>query len=174
MSEFQLTHIALVGARMSAFHDHGFHSRNELSLRRVVPEFNATLVDLLARRELEARLRSQLPLWIHNIIVDPDFPGRRELLLPLRRFEGELKDSRDDEVISAVLSNGFRNQTFDPLNLPNNMPMRQRCAMVVHIRVWQDAYKRLENDVLTMLAEEATDLARWCEQASQPEFEMVV
>ena len=79
MSEFQLTHIALVGARMTAFHAYGFYTRNELSLRR---------------------------------------------------FEGELRDSRDDEVISAVLSNGFRNQTFDPLNLPNNMPMRQRCAVV--------------------------------------------
>ena len=174
MSEFQLTHIALVGARMAAFHHHGFHTRDELSLRRVVPELNATQVDLLGRRELETRLKSQLPLWIHNIIVDPDFPGRQELLQPLRRFEGELKDSRDDEVISAVLSKGFRNQTFDPLNLPNNMPMRQRCAVVVHIRVWQEAFKRLEGEVLAVLANEAKELVRWCEQASQPEFEMVV
>ena len=101
-------------------------------------------------------------------------PGRGALLMPLRRFEGELRDSRDDEVISAVLSNGFRNQTFDPLNLPNNMPMRQRCAVVVHIRAWQEAYKRLEQEVLAILADEADALVRWCDQASQPEFEMVV
>ena len=174
MSEFQLTHIALVGARMTAFHAYGFYTRNELSLRRVAPELSSTQVELLGRRELVSRLKSQFPLWIHNIIVDPDFPGRGALLMPLRRFEGELRDSRDDEVISAVLSNGFRNQTFDPLNLPNNMPMRQRCAVVVHIRAWQEAYKRLEQDVLTILADEADALARWCNQASQPEFEMVV
>jgi hypothetical protein len=174
MSEFQLTHIALVGARMTAFHDYGFHTRNELSLRRVAPELTATQVELLGRRELVSRLKSQFPLWIHNIIVDPGFPGRSALMMPLRRFEGELRDSRDDEVISAVLSNGFRNQTFDPLNLPNNMPMRQRCAVVVHIRTWQDAYQRLEREVLKVLADEADMLARWCSQASQPDYEMVV
>ncbi len=159
---------------MTAFHAYGFHTRNELSLRRVAPELSATQVELLGRRELVSRLKSQLPVWIHNIIVDPGFPGRRALLMPLRRFEGELRDSRDDEVISAVLSNGFRNQTFDPLNLPNSMPMRQRCAVVVHIRTWQDAYMRLERDVLAVLADEAGALVRWCEQANRPEFEMVV
>ena len=174
MSELQLTHVALVGARMTAFHAYGFHTRNELSLRRVAPELNVTQVELLGRRELVTRLKSQLPLWIHNMIVDPGFPGRGALLMPLRRFEGELRDSRDDEVISAVLSNGFRTQTFDPLNLPNNMPMRQRCAVVVHIRAWQDAYQRLEREVLEILADRAVELVRWCEQASQPDFEMVV
>ena len=174
MSEFQLTHIALVGARMTAFHDHGFHTRNELSLRRVAPELTATQVELLGRRELVARLRSQFPLWIHNIIVDPEFPRRGSLMMPLRRFEGELRDSRDDEVISAVLSNGFRNQTFDPLNLPGNMPMRERCAVVVHIRTWQEAYQQLEKDVLTILADEANALAQWCSQARLPDYQMVV
>ena len=174
MSEFQLTHIALVGARMTAFHDHGFHTRNELSLRRVAPELTATQVELLGRRELVARLRSQFPLWIHNIIVDPEFPRRGSLMMPLRRFEGELRDSRDDEVISAVLSNGFRNQTFDPMTLPGNMPMRERCAVVVHIRTWQEAYQQLEKDVLIILADEANALAEWCSQARQPDYEMVV
>ena len=174
MSEFQLTHIALVGARMNAFHPYGFHKRTDLALRRVAPELNVTEVEMLGRRELIARLKTQLPLWIHNIIVDEAFPQRGQLLMPIRRFEGELKDSREDEVISAVLSNGFRNEPFDPLNLPHGMPMSQRCAVVVHARVWQDAYKRLEQDVLGILADNAQELLRWCKDAGRPEYEMVV
>jgi hypothetical protein len=73
-----------------------------------------------------------------------------------------------------VLSNGFRNQTFDPLNLPGNMPMPERCAVVVHIRTWQEAYQQLEKDVLTILADEANALAQWCSQARQPDYQMVV
>ena len=73
-----------------------------------------------------------------------------------------------------MLSNGFRNQTFDPLNLPRNMPMRERCAVVVHIRTWQEAYQQLEKDVLTILAGEADALVHWCSQARQPDYEMVV
>lgn len=174
MSEFQLTHVTLVGARMSAFRSYGFQSRNELSLRCVVPELTDSQVDLLGRRELISRLKSQFPIWIHNIVTDPEFPLRDKLLMPLRRFEGELRDNRDDEVVSAVLNQGFRNRDFDPLNLPDTMPLRQRCAMVVHIAVWQEAYKRLENDVVAILADHADLIARWCEAASRPDYDMVI
>ena len=174
MSEFQLTHITLVGARISAFRSYGFHSSNDLSLRCVVPELSASQVELLGRTELIAQLKSQLPIWIHNIVTDPEFPLRDKLAMPLRRFEGELRDNRDDEVISTVLSQGFRNQDFDPLNLPDSMPLRQRCAMVVHIAVWQAAYKRLEKDVVTILADNAPLIAKWCEDASQRDYDMVI
>ena len=173
MSEFQLTHIALVGARMASFHEHGYHTRNELSLQRVAPEITSHQVSMLPRQEFVSRLKKQLPVWVHNIITDPNFPSRRKLLMPLRRFEGELHDSKEDEVVSAVLSNGFKNQSFDPLNLPRSMPMRQRCAMVVHIKVWQEAYKRLENDVVNILAEDAEAIATWCEYARHPGHALV-
>ena len=52
--------------------------------------------------------------------------------------------------------------------------MRERCAVVVHIRSWQEAYQRLEKDVLTILVDEADALVRWCNQARQPDYEMVV
>ena len=168
MSEFHLTHIALVGARMSCFHTHGYHTRNELSFQRVSPGLTNQQVHMLSRQELISRLKRQLPIWIHNIIVDAEFPERHKLTMPIRRFEGELNDSKHDEVVSAVLSHGFKNQTFDPLNLPQTMPMRQRCAMVVHIKVWQEAYKRLENDVVTVLADNAEAVATWCEYAQHP------
>ena len=168
MSEFHLTHIALVGARMSCFHTHGYHTRNELSFQRVSPGLTNQQVHMLSRQELISRLKRQLPIWIHNIIVDAEFPERHKLTMPIRRFEGELNDSKHDEVVSAVLSHVFKNQTFDPLNLPQTMPMRQRCAMVVHIKVWQEAYKRLENDVVTVLADNAEAVATWCEYAQHP------
>lgn len=168
MSEFHLTHIALVGARMSCFHAHGYHTRNELSFQRVSPGLTSQQVNMLSRQELVSRLKKQLPVWLHNIIVDSDFPERNKLTMPIRRFEGELNDSKHDEVVSAVLSNGFKNQTFDPLNLPQTMPMRQRCAMVVHIKVWQEAYKRLESDVVNILADNAEAVATWCDYAQHP------
>ncbi len=173
MSEFHLTHIALVGARMPCFHTHGYHTRNELSFQRVSPGLTSQQVNMLSRQELVSRLKKQLPVWLHNIIVDRDFPARNKLTMPIRRFEGELNDSKQDEVVSAVLSHGFKNQNFDPLNLPQTMPMRQRCAMVVHIKVWQEAYKRLESDVVNILADNAEAVATWCDYAQHPSHALI-
>ena len=160
-TDFQLTHIALVGARMTTFKAHGFHERNQLALRVVIP-LNCEQMPTLPTQALRHSLQDQLPLWVHNIISDTEFPQREKLLMPLRRFEGELHDNRSDEVVSTVLSAGFKNQPMDPLNLPAVMPLRQRCALVIQIGVWQDAYRRLEQDLLELLVEYAQDIARWC------------
>ena len=124
MSELHLTHIALVGARMSAFKPYGFHDRNQLAMRRITPDIGGRSIEAIPAGELPAVLRAELPIWIHNMIADPGFPGRDNLLMPLRRFEGELCDGKSDEVVALVLSAGFKNQTLDPLNLPGGMPLR--------------------------------------------------
>jgi hypothetical protein len=99
---------------MAEFQRYGFRTRNDLSLCRVVPSMNDGSLEELPPTEARDLLAEQLPIWIHNIISDPDFPQRKRLEMPLRRFEGELKDSKDNEVISAVLSAGFKNQTLAP------------------------------------------------------------
>lgn len=170
MSEFQLTHVALVGARMTVFQPYGFNARSELSQRRVVPTQVPEAGDVGTVRE---QYRAELPVWVHNIIADPDFPARHKYLMSLRRFEGELRDSKTDDVVSAVLSAGFRNQTLDPLNLPAAMPLRQRCALVMHIGVWQDAYRELEESLLTLLCEHREDVERWCRHASEAGFAII-
>lgn len=161
MPEFHLVHIALVGARMPAFKDYGFHDRNQLAMLRIAPQTDGQPLDRTPADQLHATLQAQLPLWIHNIIVDPDFPGRSELLMPLRRFEGELYDSKNDEVVAAVLSAGFKNQTLDPLNLPGAMPLRERCTIVMQVAVWQEAYQQLEEDVLEILSNHLEEITRW-------------
>ncbi len=168
MSDFQLTHIALVGARMNSFKPYGFESREALTMCRVAPE-----LPLGDEAQLRASLVEQLPIWVHNIITDPEFPARGRLLMSLRRFEGEMHDNRDDEVISTVLRNGFKGLYFDPLNLPSTMPMRQRCAMVVHLDTWRDAYNRLSHEVADILIEHRDGLTRWCEYARLPEHSTV-
>lgn len=170
MSEFQLTHTALVGARINSFRPYGYNSREELTMCRVVPEMPG---DRPGQGSLKALLAEQLPLWIHNIITDPDFPERDRLVMPLRRFEGELRDNKNDEVISSVLRHGFRSLQLDPLDLPRTMPMRQRCAMVVHLRIWQEAYNRLSGEVVDILAANSEQLGRWCEFARLPEHAAV-
>jgi len=170
MSEFQLTHVALVGARISLFKEFGFNDRNELSMRRVVPDTGDEPLQEVAQTQRDIMLAAQLPIWVHNIIADPDFPGRHKLLMPIRRFEGELSDSKKDEVVASVLSAGFRNQTLDPLNLPDEMPLRQRCAILMHLGVWQETYKRLENDLVALLSASAADINRWAELSREPGY----
>lgn len=168
MSEFQLTHIALVGARMSAFRPYGYAKRTDLSFHRVAPDLGERDPEQFNRTEVNTMLRDHLPLWIHNIIADPTFPGRRRLLMPLRRFEGELRDNRNDEVVAAVLSAGFKGQDLDPLNLPASMPMRQRCSILMHAAVWQDALRQLESDTASILAENLPAISLWLASARQP------
>jgi hypothetical protein len=168
MHEFQLTQVALVGARIAAFHPYGFHSRAELARRRVLPRMppEGALTELSAQQR-QAAYNRQLPVWIHNILSDPDFPQRDELLMPLRRFEGELHDSREDGVVSAVLSAGFRDQHLDPLELPETMPTRQRCSMAMQVGVWQEAYRQLEQDLVSILTTAAADVEHWAGSAGK-------
>jgi hypothetical protein len=168
MSEFQLSHIALVGARMEAFDQYGITDRNELSLRRVVPNNAAESLQGSDSNRIRMELTNEMPIWIHNVITDPTFPSREKLLMPLRRFEGELKDKKDDEVVSAVMSAGFKGESLDPLNLPKTMTMRRRVAIVAQIEVWQGAYSKLEVEFIDLMFEQAAAIATWCEFASHP------
>lgn len=170
MSEFQMTHVALVGARMESFYPLGFRLRSELAMRRVFPDTGGCPMAQQDRNTLMARLAAQLPLWVHNIITDEDFPARDKFNMSLRRFEGELRDSRDNEVIAAVLAAGFRNRELNPLALPETMPMRQRCAIVMQIETWQEAYQQLERELLTTLADHAAAVDEWLATAA-PELE---
>lgn len=165
MSEFHLSHIALVGARMETFSELGIINRNELKMRRICP---AVFEDAIDSLDIDALLVEQFPLWIHNIITDPDFPQREQLLMPLRRFEGELKDKKGDDVISAVMTAGFKSESLNPLDLPKDMSMQQRCAMVAQITVWQEAYQSLENDILEIMSDQVPAIAKWCALARQP------
>jgi len=168
MSEFHLSHIALVGARMDAFKEFDVTNRNELKMRRCAPKgFDTTIAEMDSSR-VRKLLRTQIPVWVHNIITDPDFPGREKLLMPIRRFEGELKDKKGDEVVSAVMTAGFKSESLNPLDLPKDMSMQQRCAVVAQISVWQEAYQKLENDIVQILAEERSALAQWCLNARRP------
>jgi hypothetical protein len=159
---------------MAEFQKYGFTTRNDLSLCRVVPSMNCSSLEELPPTESRAMLAEQLPIWIHNIISDPGFPQRDRLEMPLRRFEGELKDSKDNEVISAVLSAGFKNQTLNPTKLPDAMPLRQRCAMVAHIDAWREAYQALENDLIEIMMEQLLELDSWIVVASSPDQDAIM
>lgn len=173
MSEFYLCHVALVGARISAFQELGFSTRNDLAMRRVVPNNCEEPLSQRPAHEARALLVGGFPLWVHNIISDSDFPQRHKLEMPLRRFEGELKDSKNNEVMAAVLSAGFNNRTLNPDKLPESMPLRQRCAIVAHIDAWQEAYLRLENDVLDILMANLEQLDSWIKFARDPAHSLI-
>jgi len=163
MPEFQLTHVALVGARMPVFQPFGYHNRNELAMRRVSPLPEGQSLTAWMPDRQRRHFNDSFPVWVHNIIVDPEFPSRPRYLQSLRRFEGELRDGRSDEVVSAVLSAGFRNQPMDPLVLPEAMPLRQRCALVMNVGVWQEAFRQFQETLLELLCADIEDIDSWLE-----------
>ncbi len=161
MSEFQMTHVALVGARIHSFQPLGFNSRSELTMRRALPAPEPVLLQHMDDDELRALFITQLPIWVHNIISDTTFPGRDRMLLSLRRFEGELRDNRENEVIAEVVNAGFRNRQLDPLDLPESMPLRQRCIMLMNVEPWQASYRQLETELVAVLMAEAGAIDTW-------------
>ena len=127
----------------------------------------------MSHEERRAFLAKQLPLWVHNIIRDASFPERDRLMMSLRRFEGELRDNRDNEVVASVLSAGFRNRPLDPLDPPATMPMRQRCALLLQIAPWQGAYQALEQEVVDILLANTLALHAWIVMATDnPELQV--
>jgi hypothetical protein len=171
MSQFQMTHVALVGARMDAFRAYGYRQRSEMAMRRIVPDAVRDALEEPAQLSLLDALAKTLPFWVHNAITDHGIPERKQLLMSLRRFEGELLDNRNNEVVAAVLSAGFRNRPLDPLHLPDSMPLRQRCALLLHIDPWKDAYRRLEREFSETLWENEEALENWVATArAEPEL----
>ena len=173
MSDFQLTYTALVGARPECFQALGLESRRDLAMRRVAPDPGPQPLATLDPETLRSTLRQQLPIWIHNIICDHEFPQRHRLMMSLRRFEGELNDNRDNELISRVLSSGFRGQPFDPLDLPEDISAGEKRALRTHIETWRAAFSRLEEDLLDLLGKHAEALDRWCRYARHPDHQAV-
>jgi hypothetical protein len=156
---------------MDAFKVHGYRLRSELAMRRLVPDAVKDALEEPAQLSLCHALAQTLPFWVHNAITDPGIPEREPLLMSLRRFEGELRDNRDNEVVAAVLSAGFRNRNLDPFHLPDNMPLRQRCALLMHINPWKEAYQRVESEFCKALCEDVEALESWVATArAQPEL----
>ena len=89
--------------------------------------------------------------------------------MPIRRFEGELKDQKSDEVVSAVMTAGFKSETLNPLDLPKEMSMQDRCAMVAQINVWQESYLQLEKDIVQVMYDQLPAISQWCSFAREPE-----
>lgn len=174
MSQFQMTHVALVGARMNTFRPLGYHTRCELAMRRVFPDTRGRRLAELDERQLASVLSGQnLPLWVHNAICDPHFPRKSSLQMAMRRFEGELRDNRKNEVIAAVLTAGFRDREFDPLNLPKTMPLRQRCSLLMHIDTWREAYTMMERAFGSVLSGHVDEIDTWM-ATSEPEIDTSV
>ncbi|MEP5567832.1 MAG: hypothetical protein ABJN62_08365 [Halioglobus sp.] len=165
MSEFQMAHVALVGARINAFAPLGISSRTELTMSLALPPVESGHFLYSDTGALKERLIAYLPFWVHNCIYDPGFPARQRLAMHLRKFEGELRDNRSNEVIATVLSYGFRDRQMDPMALPETMPLRQRCSMLMHLGPWQEAYRELELQFMTILTSEAEQLELWLAKA---------
>ena len=161
MSEFQMTHVALVGARMDSFAPLGFRNRSDLTMSRALPPAGPQPCQQQDRPALQAQLALELPICVHNCICDRQFPARERLSMHLRKFEGELRDNRNNEVIATVLNCGFRNRQMNPLELPDSMPLRQRCNMLMHLGPWQEAYRELERQFTAILASEVNQLDLW-------------
>ena len=67
MSELQLSHIALVGARINAFQLYGITNRSELNMLRVVPPGYESIMECADQEENRAKLAAQLAItwsWI--------------------------------------------------------------------------------------------------------------
>lgn len=163
MLDLQLTQVALVGARMPVFQRFGYNDRNQLTMHRVSPLSEDGRLLAMTPAEQRSHFLSFFPVWVHNIIVDPGFPDREVLLQPLRRFEGELRDARSDEVVSTVLSAGFQSRPLDPLNLPDDMPLRQRCVLVMSLGIWQEAFRELQDTLVSALCDQVDAVDDWLE-----------
>jgi len=72
-----------------------------------------------------------------------------------------LRDNRENEVIAEVVNAGFRNRQLDPLDLPESMPLRQRCIMLMNVEPWQASYRQLETELVAVLMAEAGAIDTW-------------
>ncbi|KZX58022.1 hypothetical protein A3709_20640 [Halioglobus sp. HI00S01] len=163
---FHLVHVALCGARIGAFAPYGYRTRAALQMKRVVPEWAPTIVES-SDDEARAAFQDSLPIWINNVIQDPGFlcedaQIRSQLEGVLRRFQGELKDLSNTFVVNKVLTEGYRDSDFDPLNMDAaEVSMRDRVAVICDSAEWQGAFSALEDGFLDILVASKQEISEW-------------
>lgn len=157
LSDYALTHRALVCTRMDMFRD--LASVNVLSgSGPLVPHLD---IDLETASEQQAQriIEFLFPVFLHNIIRDRNFPLRNKLEIALQQMEQTIQENAQNAMIQELLTCGLRGDVCDPAGLPDNIDAKRAVALFLAREEWDTMYKTFSLKVIKSLVRGRKEVA---------------
>ena len=159
LSDYALTHRALVCTRMDMFRELG--DVNTLSSNGpVLPKLNIDL-ETASDAQVQRVLEFLFPVFLHNIIRDRNFPGRSRLEIALQQMEQTIQENAKNAMVQELLTCGLKGEVCDPSGLPQNIDAKRKVALFLAREEWDTLYKTFSMKVVKSLLKNKKELAGW-------------
>jgi hypothetical protein len=159
LTDYPLTHRALVCTRMDMFEDLG--NVNVLSAHgAIMPRLK---VDLEGTSEDQALriIEFLIPVFLHNLIRAEDFPLREKLASALVQMEQNIQDNAQNAMVQELLTCGLKGKICDPGGLPDNIDAKRAVTLYLARADWDTLYSTFYRRVTRVLVKQRETVAEW-------------
>ena len=159
ISDYPLTHRALVCTRMDMFQDIG----NVNLLSNHGPVLPRLKMDLENASDIQAKriIEFLFPVFLHNLIRADDFPLRERLTGALEQMEQNIQDNSQNPMIRELLTCGLKGKVCDPSGLPADIDAKRAVALYLAREDWDTIYRTFSMRVTKTLVRQRKDVASW-------------
>jgi hypothetical protein len=169
ISDYPLTHRALVCTRMDMFQDMG--NVNQLSTHgMILPRLK---MDLENASEIQAKriIEFLFPVFLHNLIRADDFPLREKLAGALEQMEMNIQDNSQNPMVRELLTCGLKGKVCDPGGLPADIDAKRAVALYLAREDWDTIYRTFSLRVTRTLVRQRKDVAKWLQEQTREQLE---
>lgn len=168
ISDYPLTHRALVCTRMDMFQDLG--SVNVLSSHG--PILPRLTVDLESASEEQAKriIEFLFPVFLHNLIRAEDFPLREKLQGALTQMEQSIQDEADNPMVRELLTRGLKGEVCDPGGLPADIDAKRAVALYLAREHWDTLYRTFHMRLVKAMTKQRQEIAAWIKQQQETQL----
>lgn len=158
-TEFPLTHRALVCSRMDLFKQ--LENVYALSTHGAIPPRDVRSLDQASELEAKAILESMFPVFLHNLIRDPEFPCREQLNSALEQMELNIRENAANPLVQELLTCGLKGEVFNAGGLPEKVDAKRAVSLFLARTEWDTLYRTFSLRVIKTLARERQQVQRW-------------
>jgi hypothetical protein len=159
ISDYPLTHRALVCTRMDMFQD--LENVNVLSTQgSVLPRLKMDLKNSSAARA-KRFIEILFPVFLHNLIRAEGFPLREKLEGALTQMEHSIQDNADNPMVRELLKRGLTGEVCDPGGLPDDIDAKRRVALYLAREDWDTLYRTFHMRLVNVMVKQRQEVATW-------------
>jgi hypothetical protein len=169
ISDYPLTHRALVCTRMDMFQD--LDNVNVLSTRgAVLPKLKMDLENSSVE-QAKRIIEILFPVFLHNLIRADGFPLREKLTSALEQMESNIQDSAENPMVRLLLTRGLTGEVCDPGGLPDDFDAKRAVALYLAREEWDTLYRTFHMRLVNTMVKQRRELAKWIQSERKAQVE---
>lgn len=159
ISDYPLTHRALVCTRMDMFQDLG--NVNVLSSQGPVLPKLKTDLENASEEQAKRIIEILFPVFLHNLIRADSFPLRKKLTAALKQMEDSIQDNAENPMVRVLLTRGLTGEVCDPGGLPEDIDAKRAVALYLAREEWDTLYRTFHMRLVNAMVKQRKEIAKW-------------